>query len=138
MAQETAHRDTYQGAAVRAAQLACFVHLAKADSMVKHVETDTIEAIMAATGPAAERVTCEPRSPSHDITPLRDLDPGLKQQFMKLLWLLALCDGDLHAEEERLIYQIGDMIDVDRRTLAATQRFVTACLDPDGTVTGTC
>lgn len=132
-------QDRTDAAAIHAAKLACLLRLAKADSVLKQVETHTIAAIMEATGAeAGDNALDLDRSPQHDITALRDMPPDLKQQFMKLLWLVALCDGDLHSEEERLIYQIGDMIGVDRRALAETQRFVSLCLDRDGQFSGAC
>lgn len=133
------HQDKSNSAAVHAAQLACLVHLAKADSVVKQVESHTIAAIMAASGADADPQALQmAEMPHHDISALRDLAPGVKQKFLKMLWLLALCDGDLHAEEEQLIYQVGDMLEVDRRTLAETQRFVALCLDRDGMLAGNC
>ena len=48
-----------------------------------------------------------------------------------------LLDDQL-TEEERLIYQIGDMIGINRRTLVGTQRFVAVCLDRDGQLAGNC
>lgn len=126
-------------AAVHAAQKACLMRLATADSVLKRVESHTISAIMQATGAASiDDTPNTANAPLQDITALCALPPVLKQQFMKLLWLLALCDGDLHTEEERLIYQIGDMIGIDRRTLVGTQRFVAVCLDRDGQLAGNC
>ena len=115
------------------------MRLATADYVLKRVESQTISAIMQATGASSiDDTPNTANAPLQDITALCALSPTMKQQFMKLLWLLALCDGDLHTEEERLIYQIGDMIGIDRRTLVGTQRFVAVCLDRDGQLAGNC
>ena len=126
-------------AAIHAAQRACLMRLATADSVLKRVESRTISAIMQATGAVSvDDAPNTANAPLQDITALCDLPLAGKQQFMKLLWLLALCDGDLHTEEERLIYQIGDLIGIDRRTLVGTQRFVAVCLDRDGLLAVNC
>ncbi len=126
-------KDRDRAADIREVQLSCLVHLAKADSVLKSIETRTITAIMEATGIDARKAVPALGQPGDpDVSALRELTPLAKQQFMKMLWLLALCDGTLHAAEEETIYRIGDMIGVERRSMTEIERYVATCFDRDG------
>ncbi|MDJ0921465.1 MAG: TerB family tellurite resistance protein [Henriciella sp.] len=47
--------------------------------------------------------------------------PRVRERLVQLLWVMAICDGELHSTEEELIYQIADDLQVDRATLALQQ-----------------
>lgn len=44
-----------------------------------------------------------------------------RERTVQLLWIMAICNGDLSMGQERLIYQIADRLNVSRRALALQQ-----------------
>lgn len=96
--------------------------IARADGAVRRVEVETAVAIFEALlrhAPEAMQ-----RAPSHaaaSASALAILPWGLRLKLVRLFWLLAESDGQLHAREERVIYDLADRLNLDRRTIARTQ-----------------
>jgi uncharacterized tellurite resistance protein B-like protein len=55
------------------------------------------------------------------IAKLVDLPKARRERIIKLLWVMALCDGELHPEEEAVIYDLADRLGIDRATVAKGQ-----------------
>lgn len=60
-------------------------------------------------------------SVSDAVTTLMNSKPRVRERTVQLLWVMAICDGELHPSESNLIYQIADDMKVDRATLALQQ-----------------
>jgi len=44
-----------------------------------------------------------------------------RERTIQLLWIMAICNGDLCMGQEKLIYEMADRLNVSRRTLALQQ-----------------
>lgn len=44
-----------------------------------------------------------------------------RERTIQLLWIMAICNGDLSMSQEKLIYQYADRLSVSRRALALQQ-----------------
>lgn len=44
-----------------------------------------------------------------------------RERTIQLLWIMAICNGDLSMNQEKLIYQYADRLSVSRRALALQQ-----------------
>ena len=105
--------------------------LAQADGVLRPIEVDTIGAILrrlSKVQPSAKQKISKSsarRSLSSETVgalaemsarPLRE-----RERIIQLLWVVALCDGELHPREEALVYQFSDALSVPRATVAQQQ-----------------
>lgn len=112
--------------------------VARCDGVLRQVEVETVAAILNATTPDSglgsgpDSVLRLPvlshemrfgnmRSVSKSIRQLARLSLAEREKFVKLLWITALCDGELHPKEEALIYTYADALGVARAKVAAQQ-----------------
>ena len=51
-----------------------------------------------------------------------DLPVSAKIDLVKVCWEVAMCDGELHPEEEKLIYEVIDQLKVLRRDAVIAQQ----------------
>ncbi len=108
-----------------------FAQIAKADGQIKKVEDLNVEAILEclAAGNAPDAISrYHDRKNSVDlanaagpIKKLAEIDLARKLEIVRALWQIAICDGELHVEEERLIYQFIDTIKMTRRQSIVAQ-----------------
>ena len=55
------------------------------------------------------------------LAKLVNLPVSQRERIIKLLWVMALCDGELHPKEEQVIYDLADKLGLDRATVAKGQ-----------------
>ena len=48
--------------------------------------------------------------PASLVESFRHLPVAIKLDLFRAIWMIAICDGELHPEEERLAYRFADMI----------------------------
>lgn len=94
-----------------------------ADGVVKRVELKTVLALLgysidernaetAALMSQIERGQLKGNMTS--LLTLSQLPMDRKLNFVRMMWLAALCDGDLHAREEAMIFNIATALEVSR------------------------
>ena len=109
-----------------------FAMLVKADKKVLGVEGRIVSEILSGSELKTRNIML---SAYHQVLETDD-DPHQKKSILKTiagfnqdeklyilgcLWRLAICDDELHHEEEKLIYDFVDAVDIDRRTAIAVQ-----------------
>lgn len=112
------------------AQKVLLASVAKADGRIRDAEVRTAIA-MAKEAPGLPRETPKTVLAQMRYLERADIDAALqklktlplkqREQTVKLLWVMALCDGELHPKEEVLIYNLADKLGVDRATVAKGQ-----------------
>ena len=99
--------------------------LAGADNVLRPVEIETILSLMGRRSEKTDDVliatTIEDALADEDLPVLQLLHSDEKKEFARLLWLVAVCDNELHPAEEKLIYRVCDLIGIDRRTQSKIQ-----------------
>lgn len=98
--------------------------IARADGIVRRIEVETCEAIFSEILNASALCDGRPLASSGAggaLSLLARLPLALKCKLVKLCWLLAESDGQLHPAEEEAIYALADRIALDRRIVAMTQ-----------------
>lgn len=112
------------------AQKVILAHVAIADGHLRQAEVNTAIAM-------AKEVPWMPRETPKSIrTQMRylekaDVDAAIERvrtlplaervRTVKLMWVMALCDGELHPQEEIVIYGMADQLGVDRATVISVQ-----------------
>ncbi len=106
--------------------------LAVADRIIRRVEIETIAKITnSTTATIAQDMLARQACDVDDVLPiLQALHPDAKRRLIKTLWLVALVDNDLDQAEEKLIYQISDLIGFRRRDLIKAGQEVAKSLEP--------
>lgn len=112
------------------AQKVLLASVAKADGRIHDAEVQTAIA-MAKEAPGLPRETqksvitqmryLERADISAALDKLKKVPLKQRVQTVKLLWVMALCDGDLHPQEEVVIFDFADKLGVDRATVAKSQ-----------------
>jgi uncharacterized tellurite resistance protein B-like protein len=107
--------------------------LALADRVIRQVEIETIAKITNSTVTtiAQDMITRRASNAENILPTLQALHPDAKQRFIKTLWLVALVDHDLHEAEEKLIYEISDLIGLSRKELVKAGQDVAQALGPE-------
>lgn len=115
---------------IAAARFALLSAIAKADGAICRSELRAVEAI------SGDHVRCAQNDPARlfekmcestdaqtdEAIQLLSRRPVVeRERTIQLLWIIAICNGDLSMGQERLIYQIADRLSVSRRTLALQQ-----------------
>ena len=104
--------------------------VARADGTLREIEVATVAAILNTDATAPETPTRtlsremrfgNMQSVSKAIRQLARLPMGEREKLVQLLWVTALCDGDLHPKEEALIYSYADALGVARSVVAKQQ-----------------
>lgn len=103
--------------------------LARADGVLKQVELETIRTILeelakaqgfkdAGEGKSRSYLSTETLGAITELSarPLRD-----REKLIQLLWVVAMCDGELHPREEEMIYRFADALNVSRAAVARQQ-----------------
>jgi len=105
--------------------------LAQADGILRPIEVDTIGAILKRLSkvqpfekPNADKSSARQSLSSETVGALAELSARPlreRERVIQLLWVVAFCDGELHAREEALVYQFADALNVPRATVALQQ-----------------
>lgn len=112
------------------AQKVLLATVAKADGRIRDAEVQTAIA-MAKEAPGLPRETKKSVMAQMRYLERADINSALQKlksvplkqrvQTVKLLWVMALCDGELHPQEEVVIFDLADRLGVDRVTVAKSQ-----------------
>ena len=114
-----------------------FAMLVKADSKVLGVETKFVSQMLDDCEPktrnamlvAYHRVLESGINQKHKqsiLQTISEFDRDDKLYILGHLWRLAVCDGELHSEEEKLIYEFVDAVKISRKTAIETQAQITS------------
>jgi len=105
--------------------------LAHADGVLRPVEAHTIGAILkrlSEVHPSTHRkmtkTSARDSLSSETVGAIAELSARPlceRERIVQLLWVVALCDGELHPREEALVYQFADALGVSRATVARQQ-----------------
>lgn len=100
--------------------------VARADGIVRNVEVQTISEILTQLsdqldGDAEATDSVLAREQVGAIMTLAHRPLSEREKLIQLLWIVAICDGELHPSEEALILKTADAIRVPRATVARQQ-----------------
>jgi uncharacterized tellurite resistance protein B-like protein len=100
------------------------------DKRIRNVELERLQLLLRSGMQVSSEVTCESVALAEGQTDLSEhvavLAKALPDLFgiedrctlISQLWELALCDHELHAYEEQLVYRVADLSDVPRKRVA--------------------
>ncbi len=114
-----------------------FAMLVKADNKVLGVESKFVSQMLDDCEPktrnamlaAYHRVLENDLNQKHKqsiLQTISEFECDNKLYILACLWRLAVCDGELHCEEEKLIYEFVDAVKISRKTAIETQAQITS------------
>lgn len=112
--------------ALKDAHETLLTRMAHADGILRPIEIETISAILNRLGGLTEAPTDSARASLSSETvgaiaelsrrPMRE-----RERMVQLLWVVAMCDGELHPREEAMVLRVADALGVPRATVAKQQ-----------------
>lgn len=112
---------------LREAQETLLKRMAHVDGILRPIERKTIEAILKELGgdiPLQSEQTSRKILSSQLIGAIAELarrPMRERERIVQLLWVVAMCDGELHPREEKMVLRVADALGVPRSTVARQQ-----------------
>ena len=91
--------------------------VAAADRVLRPVEIETVKTLCEKESPVDENelvsATMDDALEKADLPAVNALNTEQKKQLTKLLWMVAVCDNELHPNEQELINKLCNAIGID-------------------------
>lgn len=112
--------------ALKEAHETLLTRLAHIDGVLRPIETETISAILNRLGklPSDAGRTARASLSSETVGAIAELScrpMRERERMVQLLWVVAMCDGELHPREEAMVLRVADALGVPRATVAKQQ-----------------
>lgn len=111
---------------IKEAHETLFKRMAQADGVIRPVESETIAAILNSLNddPADDAHSARRTLSSQTVGAISELagrPMRERERVIQLLWVVAMCDGELHSREEEMVLRVADALSVPRATVAKQQ-----------------